>query len=428
MHARGLTSNLAVPSTPSLTKTMKSFQPKLQIPEFIPSTKHQDMVWSPTTGSRPRRPTDDPEATDSETSAAKGALAPTGTSASTHFTSPNKPSAVPSPPDRSPIIRSPVHERIAHSPAGELVTGTQAHIWRQPSPLMDITNRQQHTVPFPSSPRHFADSAHHHALTRLASPRRGPQQNRDPKTYSNNQQPPPSPLNGPSSQDYPPSLALFNSPPPSHQTSLAGPPTASAARRPSSQSYRLPMRPSQSQTLHDPAFINQLNPLVLPPGPDLQAPQQLPPPLPQHPQYQQNPLEQQQIQTLRPNQNEDTLQIPPPGSMDPLTYWNLLYHRENSIITRLTAANLPLTPTQAAYITMLQQARVNAAASQLPYRGQKGKGAWLRQLEEVLEKIWVLRPGQTGFSEEVVARKKDFEKAVLGEIEMVRMEGRKGRY
>ena len=113
--------------------------------------------------------------------------------------------------------------------------------------------------------------------------------------------------------------------------------------------------------------------------------------------------------------------------MDPLSYWNLLYHRENSILSRLAAAGLHLTDAQAQYIARLQQARVSAAASQLPYRGHKGKAGWLKQLEEVLDGIWVMKPGQTGFPEEVVARKRDFERAVCEEIEMARMEPRKGR-
>lgn len=115
--------------------------------------------------------------------------------------------------------------------------------------------------------------------------------------------------------------------------------------------------------------------------------------------------------------NIDTLSVPPPGSMDPLEYWNMLHQRETDIRTRLQHANRPMTPHEHQYITSLAEARVDAAATQIPARGGLSKGKWSAELHRTLREIWKTGPGGAGFSSVVVARKVDFEKALEREIE-----------
>ncbi|KAM0799020.1 hypothetical protein BDR22DRAFT_348780 [Usnea florida] len=123
------------------------------------------------------------------------------------------------------------------------------------------------------------------------------------------------------------------------------------------------------------------------------------------------------LTTLPPNTN--TLSVPPPGSMDPLEYWNMLYQRETDIRARLQHANRPITPHEHQYITALAAARVDAAATQIPARGTLSKGRWSAELHRTLRGVWKTGPGGTGFSPVVVARKVDFEKALEREIEWV---------
>ena len=122
--------------------------------------------------------------------------------------------------------------------------------------------------------------------------------------------------------------------------------------------------------------------------------------------------------------NTDALHVPPPGSMDPLEYWNMLHQRETEIRTRLQHANRPMTPQEHQYITSLAEARVDAAATQIPARGGLSKGKWSAELNRTLRGIWKTGAGGTGFNPVVVARKVDFEKALEREIEWAGRERR----
>ena len=386
---------------------MKPLHMKLQIPEFIPS-ENQEMVWSPTSGSRPRRSSDDIPNTQSDV--------PTDNVEVISAVSPDVPSSqdhvsLSSNPNYQESNCMPMRETNHPSPTKEFLDHSPNRSWRRssPLPLTDISNGQQLASSFQSSPRQFADRAHHHSLIQHAplisnlQPVRGitglPEEPRAPKSSVR-----------PPRTDYPSSLSLFANPPSSHQSQHSEP----AAGPATNPHYRLPLRPSQHYDASgDAAFINQLDPLTFQTDPN--------------PYDSKFPFHYQRQILTGSHPNEEMHQIPAPGSMDPLTFWNLLYHRENTILSRLSAAGLLLTDAQTQYITMMKQMRVNAAASQLPYRGNKGKAAWVKNLERVLQEIWVLKSGQTEFSEEVIARKKDFESAVIAEIEMARMEKGRGR-
>lgn len=126
--------------------------------------------------------------------------------------------------------------------------------------------------------------------------------------------------------------------------------------------------------------------------------------------------------------NSETLSVPPPGSMPPLDYWNMLHQRETEIRTRLQNANRPMTDQERQYIALLGEARVNAAATQMPARGGMSKGKWLAELGRTLRTIWKTGSGGTGFSPVVVARKVDFEKAIEREIGMTSHEKKHGDF
>ena len=128
-----------------------------------------------------------------------------------------------------------------------------------------------------------------------------------------------------------------------------------------------------------------------------------------------------------PDPSNDALVVPPPGFMPPLEYWNMLYQRENAICTRLRHDNRPMTAQEQSYIRALGEARVDAAASKLPVRGNMGKGRWLTELAREQRNVWRAGPdGMPGFLEPVVmARKQDFVKAIEREIAFV--ESREGR-
>ena len=386
---------------------MKPLQIKLHIPEFVPSSKSQEMVWSPTTGSRPRRKSDDISSTEIGVSTGATKVKPP---ISPDVSSLQKAAPLPLALNHreNDLIAAP--ENSHRSPAKEFLTHSLGHNSRKssPLPLTDISNRQRLPSPFPSSPRHFADRAHHHPLIQHTSQKSNLQPTGDVVGLPEIQGASPSSLQPPL-KGYPSSLSLFVNPPSTHHNQHLG-----SAAGTLNTHYRLPLRPSQHhEAPRGPAFINQLDPLSFQPDINTYDPR-----IPPH----------HQRHILVGNQpNEEMLQIPAPGSMDPLTYWNLLYHRENTILSCLSAAGLLLTDSQAQYIAMMKQMRVSAAASQLPFRGNRGKIAWLKQLEKVLQEIWVLKPGQTGFSEEIIARKKDFESAVIAEIEAARMEKGKGR-
>ena len=156
---------------------------------------------------------------------------------------------------------------------------------------------------------------------------------------------------------------------------------------------------------------NQPNSQIIQPVPQRMAQPQIPPFMIQAP----------------PGPGNDALVVPPPGFMSPLDYWNMLHQREIDIRTRLQHANRPVTAQEQSYIHQLGEARVDAAASQLPFRGNMGKGRWLTELGRTLRNVWRAGPdGAPGFfNSVVVARKQDFVKAIEREIALV--ESREGR-
>ena len=127
-----------------------------------------------------------------------------------------------------------------------------------------------------------------------------------------------------------------------------------------------------------------------------------------------------------PGPSNDALVVPPQGFMSPLDYWNMLHQREIDIRTRLQHANRAMTAQEHSYVHNLGEARVIAAASQLPFRGDMGKDEWLTELARTQRGVWRAGPdGVPGFfNPVVVARKQDFVKAIDKEIALV--ESREG--
>ena len=115
--------------------------------------------------------------------------------------------------------------------------------------------------------------------------------------------------------------------------------------------------------------------------------------------------------------NSENLIVPPQGYMSPLDYWNMLHQREIEIRTRLRNANRPMTAQEIHYIFLLGEARINAVATQMPARGNMSKSNWLKELTRTARSIWKTGPGGMGFDPIVVARKEDFEKAIEREVE-----------
>ncbi|KAL9128951.1 MAG: hypothetical protein Q9217_002467 [Psora testacea] len=413
---------LSPPKTPlpssAVSVAKKTTQMKLTIPEFVPSAAGKEMIWSPTSGSRPRRPSDEKSSEGDQLSSFKANL---------YIRSPSLP-AQPRPPPVTSGYGPPQPRSITAFSADPQCTNTGA------SPLEDITNRQAALHISECSSRQFADRAHYHPLTPI---KRDSQSSITPlmkptlfDTAGDHRTSlsPTRPQSGREPISTRPCNSTFSSP---QNTTQRPQPSPSSSH----QTYP-PHPPYGLQHDHSDAFTNQLDPTTFHPDPLIWGPSLPPatvtataPPLPPPPPPpSQTAIFQTQTTTSFQNPSDETgLTIPLPGSMDPLAYWNLLYHRESHILSRLAAAGLPLTQEQMRYVTLLQDARVGAAASQLPVRGRKGRKAWLRELEEVYQGIWILKPGQMGWSEEVVARKKDFERALVEEIEMAKMEGRKGR-
>ena len=120
--------------------------------------------------------------------------------------------------------------------------------------------------------------------------------------------------------------------------------------------------------------------------------------------------------------NPDVLIVPPPGSMAPLEYWDMLHQREAEIRTRLDHARRPMNNQEQEYVSLLAEARMNAAATQMPPRNNMSKREWLKELDRTLRGIWNTGPTGAPFSDIVVARKSDFVRAVQREMEWTKME------
>lgn len=181
--------------------------------------------------------------------------------------------------------------------------------------------------------------------------------------------------------------------------------------------------PSQVPYVPNPEIWANQSPRPRPGGLPNQMPNQIIQPFPQT-------MAHTQIHPLRahPPSNETQLIVPPPGSMLPLDYWNMLHQRETEIRTRLQHANRPMTDQEHEYISILGEARITAVATQMPARGGMSKGKWLAELGRTLRSIWKTGPGGTGFSPVVVARKMDFEKATQREIERTSQEKKHERF
>lgn len=149
------------------------------------------------------------------------------------------------------------------------------------------------------------------------------------------------------------------------------------------------------------AFQNQLPDPIIQPIPQRLAQAQIPP------------------FVTQPTPSSDALIVPPRGSMPPLDYWNMLHQRQTEIHTRLQNANRPMTTQEQQYMSLLAEARVNAAATQLPARGNLSKGKWVAELTRTLRGIWEGGLGAVGLNPVVLARKTDFEQAVRREISSV---------
>lgn len=169
----------------------------------------------------------------------------------------------------------------------------------------------------------------------------------------------------------------------------------------SSRPHHGAFQTTQSSRPHYEAFQNQLPDRIIEPIPQRMAQAQIPPFISQ------------------PPPNSDPLVVPPRGSMPPLDYWNMLHQRETEIRTRLQNANRPMTSQEHRYISLLAEARVKAAATQMPARANLSNRKWVSELTRTLRGIWEGGPGETGFSPVVAARKTDFEKAVRREIASV---------
>ena len=178
----------------------------------------------------------------------------------------------------------------------------------------------------------------------------------------------------------------------------------------SSRPHHGAFQTTQSSRPHYSTFQNQMPDQIVQPIPQRIAQAQIPP----------------FVNQTTPS--SDTLVVPPQGSMPPLDYWNMLHQRETEICIRLENANRPMTTQERRYISLLAEARVDAAATQMMARGNLPKGKWVAELTRTLRGIWEGEPEGTGFSAVVVARKMDFEKAVKREIASVTNSSQRRRF
>ena len=116
-----------------------------------------------------------------------------------------------------------------------------------------------------------------------------------------------------------------------------------------------------------------------------------------------------------PQANDDPFFIPPPGSMHPLDYWDLLHQRETEIRIRVVHANRPMTIQENYFILFVGEARVNAVATYMPSRGNMSKDEWVQVLLDTRKNIWATVPRMESNPIDI-ARKTDFEMAVSREL------------
>ena len=117
------------------------------------------------------------------------------------------------------------------------------------------------------------------------------------------------------------------------------------------------------------------------------------------------------------------LLIPAQGLMKPIDYWDMLYQLEVHLRESLREANEPMTQAHWNYIAQLEQARMMAIRTKLPHRGRMSKKMWLLALEREMQSIWTQRPGQIEDNPMIMARKRDYEKIVNEEMEKACLEG-----
>ena len=75
------------------------------------------------------------------------------------------------------------------------------------------------------------------------------------------------------------------------------------------------------------------------------------------------------------------LVIPAQGLMKPIEYWDMLYQLEVDLRERLRKANEPMSQIHWNYIAQVEQARMMAIRTKLPHRGRMSKKMWLLALE-----------------------------------------------
>ena len=409
------------------------------IPTFVPGNAmgSDELVWSPTSGTRQRR-TDElyqsTKASPANPIQFGQVIPPNPTSAysikaqylfhgsrdlSDTPTKGHSDSIRITPPPQFKSTQSPLNPSAASSGRSKGNSTNPRRMRRnnlEETPFPDSTNRMMEmatlghdpTSKYPSSSRYDTTAYPVNDLSRTNTPSqsKGPQY---PSSQARG-------VYGADPFSAPPSVPGYGTLNQSSQGMYGGPPSPFQG-----QLGPLQSRP-QAASFH--SFPDQV-PYV--PNPDLWAthaqrprhgalPNQMIQPIPQMTARTQLPPSMAQAPT------SEALSVPPPGSMDPLDYWTLLTQREKDINARLQNANRPMTTHEHRYISLLREARITAAATQLPARGGMSKGKWLAELGRTLRSIWKTGPRGAGFPPVVVARKMDFEKAIEREIGLTSQE------
>ena len=451
----------------SVENKPKSLPKKLDlanIPTFVPRTSHDavlsgELVWSPTSGTRPRRPDEmfhpGIEPGPATPSQYGQGLPPNTTSAyssksqylfhgSRDFsdsppTGPRQSDSIRrSPPPQFKSTQSPLNPSAVRPPRSVEHANSRHrrhnHAGEVSFPLdrmMEMTTLGHGAHSRDSSSSHLDNTAY--PVTNLSGTNCASQVRGAPVAASQKRE-----LFGAEPFSAPPSIPGYGN---LHQTGQGmhgGPPSPFQSERP--RSFANSPSPFQGRF---PNFVSRPHDLTGP-MPDVPTPE----PWTSHPSHphhggspnqppnqiiqpvpQRNPQPQiPPFMTQAPlDPSNDALVVPPAGSMLPVQYWNMLHQRGIDIRTRLQQANRPMTAQEQSYIHALDETRIRAAASKLPYRGNMGKGKWLTELAREQRNVWRAGPdGLPGFFEPVVvARKQDYVKAIEREIALV--EGRKGR-